>query len=83
MSNMGSATSHRRAAGETTEWEDILRKKGITTPSAEELALQAAAAEQAERAAGGQLEADAAQHVAVAVIRVEAFDGQHGQCSPR
>ena len=51
MSNMGSSTSHRRAAGETTEWEDILRKKGITSPSAEELALQAAAAEQAERMA--------------------------------
>jgi hypothetical protein len=51
MSNMGSSTSHRRAAGETSEWEDILRKKGITTPSAEELALQAAAAEQAERMA--------------------------------
>ena len=51
MSNMGSSTSHRRAAGETTEWEDILRKKGITQPSEEELALQAAAAEQAGRRA--------------------------------
>ena len=44
---MGSSTQHRRGAGETTEWEDILRKKGITQPSEAELALQAAAAEQA------------------------------------
>lgn len=48
---MGSSTSHRRGAGETTEWEDILRKKGITQPSEAERALQAAAAEQAERMA--------------------------------
>jgi len=51
MSNVGSSTSHRRAAGETTEWEDILRKKGIKGPSEYELELQAAAAEEAVRMA--------------------------------
>jgi hypothetical protein len=49
--NMGSSTSHRRGAGETTEWEDILRKKGITEPSEAERALLAAAEEQAVRMA--------------------------------
>ena len=51
MSNVGSSTSHRRAAGETTEWEDILRKKGIKGPSEYELELQAAAADEAVRLA--------------------------------
>jgi hypothetical protein len=42
--NMGSGVAYTRKEGETTEWEDILRKKGITEPTQAELERAAAAA---------------------------------------
>lgn len=52
--NTGSTTSYRRADGETTEWEDILRSKGIIPPKVsaaeEERAREDALAEAIERA---------------------------------
>ena len=42
MSSMGSSYTHRKAEGETTQWDDILRAKGITQPSQAELDKAAA-----------------------------------------
>ena len=44
MSSMGSGFTHTKAEGETTQWDDILRAKGITQPSKAELDAAAAAA---------------------------------------
>lgn len=55
--NVGSSAAYRRGEGETTEWEDILRAKGITGPSeyeekkAAEAAVTAAAEASADAAA--------------------------------
>ena len=49
MSNMGSSYMHTKAEGETTQWDDILRAKGITQPSQAE--LEKAAAEEVAKAA--------------------------------
>ena len=40
---MGSGSSYRRPAGETTEWEDILAAKGIVPAKADPAAEEAAA----------------------------------------
>jgi len=43
MSNMGGGTfTHRKGEGETTEWDDILKKKGIVQPTQAELDKAAA-----------------------------------------
>ena len=42
MSSMGSSFTHTKAEGETTQWDDILRAKGITQPSKAELDKAAA-----------------------------------------
>jgi len=46
--NMGSSFVHTKAEGETTQWDDILRAKGITQPSQAE--LDKAAAEEIRKA---------------------------------
>ena len=43
MSSMGSSYTHTKPEGETTQWDDILRAKGITQPSKAELEKAAAA----------------------------------------
>lgn len=52
MSNAGSGFTHRKGVGETTEWDDILRKKGIIPedPAAVERAAAAAVIAMAEDA---------------------------------
>ena len=81
---MGSSTQHRRGAGETSEWEDILRKKGITQPSEAELALQqkkvesleqqVLAAEEHLRTATAEAEAHQAQALTLTPETIETLD---------
>ena len=77
--NVGSSTSYRRGEGETTEWEDILRAKGITGPSeAEEKAAAAAAVaaatEEAADAAAAAVAADPLRGRTLAEVEEEGDD---------
>jgi hypothetical protein len=79
MSNMGSGFTHKKGEGETTEWEDIMRARGIWAPKTDAQLAREAADELEARAEEARARIDPLEFKSAAELDVlEEEDAAYG-----